>query len=136
MDAVLRRQLVRVHRMEKLLSQMSSGQHRQVSSIPAEEIADQRGVWIRAVVGKTTRDLAGASGFGWLPEQAIEVWLWAVAHPALGISCNPENGVWGRYPNPYPIPPHLREDIQWWCRELAVDSSAGAAPENPLTEGA
>jgi len=120
LDAALREQLVRVHRMEVLLNQMSSGRHRQVSSIPSEEIVERRDVWIRAVVGKTSQELAGASGFGWLPEQAIEVWLWAIAHPALGISCNPENGVWGRYPTPYPVPARLLEDVQWWREELAV----------------
>ncbi|MBE5502579.1 Uncharacterised protein [Mycobacteroides abscessus subsp. massiliense] len=50
------------------------------------------------------------------------MWLWAIAHPVLGITCNPD-GVWNQYPSPYPMPEDLLDDVQWWRSELSTTES-------------
>lgn len=118
-----REYLVVSHRMEVLLNDANPGRIRTFHSIPAQEIAERRELWIRVITGKTARDLMTESGFGLTPEEQIEVWLWAIVQPVLGISCNPDDGVWDQYPSPHPVPEDLLDDVHWWRRELATTES-------------
>lgn len=133
LDEQAREYLTVSHRMEVLLNEKNSGRHRRFYSIPAQEIAERRELWISVITGKTARDLMTESGFGLTPEEQIQVWLWAIAHPVLGITCNPEDGVWNHYPSPYPMPEDLLDDVQWWRSELSTTES-GCNSDTELDE--
>lgn len=135
LDEQTREYLVVSHRMEVLLNAANSGRIRRFHSIPAEEIAERRELWVNLVAGKTARELHASSEFGSAPEEQIQVWLWAIVHPVLGITCNPDDGIWDQYPNPnpYPLPEHLLDDITWWRRELG-DTESGCNSRAELDE--
>ncbi|MBE5502578.1 Uncharacterised protein [Mycobacteroides abscessus subsp. massiliense] len=57
LDEQAREYLTVSHRMEVLLNEKNSGRHRRFYSIPAQEIAERRELWISVITGKTARDL-------------------------------------------------------------------------------
>lgn len=125
-----RQYLQTTHEFDVALSIGHPGRHRQTSTIPAEEIHGRRGVWLPLLVGKTTAEMQRSGSFSGMTEQQLEVWLWAMAHPALGITAGPD-GRWGFENGDYEIPDRLVDDVQWWRRTLTprtYPDSPGSAP--------
>lgn len=90
-----------------------SGRKRPLWAVPAEEIRSRRDEWLPHLEGKTTAEIHRWAGFEGLPAATAEVWLWAVVHPALDLTCGPD-GRWGLANGPQEVPAQLRSLVERW----------------------
>lgn len=94
-------------------SSSRSGRKRPLWAVPAEEIQNRREEWLPHLAGKTTAEIQRWAGFEDYPVSIAEVWLWAVVHPALDLTCGPD-GRWGLENGPQEVPAHLRSLVERW----------------------
>ncbi|MBN7333072.1 hypothetical protein [Mycobacteroides abscessus] len=95
-----------------------SGRKRPIEAISGEEIRNRREAWLPLFVGKTTAEIQGQYPFrDMTTHPSVEVWLWTVAHPALGIGCG-DDGRWGFENGPYEVPAELGDLVAQWRREF------------------
>lgn len=90
-----------------------SGRKRPLWAVPAEEIQSRRDEWLPHLAGKTTAEIHRWAGFEGLPVATAEVWLWAVVHPALDLTCGPD-GRWGLGNGPQEVPAQFRSLVERW----------------------
>ncbi|SHX98395.1 Uncharacterised protein [Mycobacteroides abscessus subsp. abscessus] len=95
------------------ISDARSGRKRPLWAVPAEEIQSRRDEWLPHLDGKTTAEIHRWAGFGGFPVATAEVWLWAVVHPALDLTCGPD-GRWGLENGPQEVPAQLRSLVERW----------------------
>lgn len=94
-------------------SSSRSGRKRPLWAVPAEEIQSRRDEWLPHLEGKTTAEIHRWAGFEGLPISTAEVWLWAVVHLALDLTCGPD-GRWGLENGPQEVPVQLRSLVERW----------------------
>lgn len=96
-----------------------SGRRRPLWTVPASEIKERREGWLQLLEGKTAAEIQGSNGFRDLTVHLTEVWLWAIAGPALSITCTEEGGRWGPGSAVDHIPEHLQAEVAWWRSNVA-----------------
>ncbi len=105
-----------------------SGRKRPLWTVPAAEIQERREGWLALLEGKTTAEIQSTNGFSALTVHLTEVWLWAIAYPALSITCTEEGGRWGFNYAVDAVPRHLQAEVARWRSGVAGRSARCARP--------
>ncbi|SKT86227.1 hypothetical protein [Mycobacteroides abscessus] len=102
-----------------LIDSSRSGRKRPLWAVPAEEIQSRADEWLPNLEGKTTAEIHRWAEFEGFPVPTAEVWLWAVVHPALGLTCGPESR-WGLEEGPQEVPIELRSLVEHWRARIGA----------------